>query len=659
MVKTMLDTPTLHVVMALSQFMMGVFLLILWRDNKTEKALLIWASTNLFCCFTTYLFVLQGQLHPFITVVVPAWGFIGFVVGYWMGLRYLFGWSQRWMTMGSVVFIQTAVVVYFSLFEPLLWPRFVTNSFAAAFLCVFLCVDIRRAYKKTRFLAFHLFLFVFAVHGTVFAIAGAAALFKRPAGGYSDLNSGASGIAILEGLLMFFIASICVAILVPEKLKARLKSSAITDALSGLYNRAYFMEQLDADLEAESSGEGALAVMYLDLDGFKEVNDQYGHHVGDVLLMHVSEILADVSGSGTVVARMGGDEFAIIVRGERALRRAKDKASAIIAALSQPFHLQSVSVLVNTSVGIAQLTKNNETAVELVRRADIAMYAAKKAGRGQFTVFSKALDAELREANWLKTELSKAIDNDEIEVLYQPKFAMHYGKFPMLVAVEALARWTHADRGKIEPSKFIPVAEQSGLILELGQHVLQKACEAAAHWPEIDLCVNISPRQFNAPNLVQDILWIAEKAKFSPRRLELEITEGVLLSAGHGVRAVIAQLQSEGVKLAVDDFGTGYASFSYLRDYKFNTLKIDRSFVSAMEDNAKAMAVTKAVVALAHALELQVTAEGVETREQLELLTGMGCDLIQGFFLAKPMPADAITDLLEQAAAPAKQALTA
>ncbi|MEO0412959.1 MAG: EAL domain-containing protein [Pseudomonadota bacterium] len=644
----MLDTGTLHTVMALAQFMMGIFLIILWRDNKSEKALLIWATTNLFCCFSTYMFVLQGQLHPLLTVVLPAWGFLGFVIGYWMGLRRLFDWPQRWGVLLAAAGFQSAVVVYFALFEPLLWPRFVTNALVAAVLCAFLCVDIRRAWKRTRFLAFHLFMFVFAVHGSVFLVAGIGALITRPAGDYSSLNGGLSGIAILEGLLMFFLASICVAILIPEKLKARLKTTAITDALSGLYNRAYFMEQLEVALERADTRDDELAVMYLDLDGFKEVNDQYGHHVGDVLLMQVSDILADVSGAGTLVARMGGDEFAIIVRGRRALRRARDRASAVITSLSQPFHLQSVSVLVNTSIGIAPSTDSAESALELVRRADIAMYAAKSAGRGQYTVYSDALDAELHETNWLKTQLSRALDMDEISVLYQPKFAMRYGKFPELVAVEALARWEHAERGKISPSQFIPVAEHSGLILELGHKVLQKACEDAAAWHDIDLCVNISPRQFKNPDLVDGILKTAERAHFDTRRLELEITEGVLLSAGHGLKNVIPNLQAAGVKLAVDDFGTGYASFSYLRDYKFDTLKIDRSFVAAMEENEQAMAVTQAVIGLAHALQLTVTAEGVETQDQLDILVAMGCDLIQGFYLAKPMSAAAISDLLAQ-----------
>lgn len=639
----MLDVHTLHTIMALCQFMMGIFLFILWRDNRGEHALAIWAATNLFCCVTTYMFVLQGQLNPFLTVVVPAWGVSGFVIGYWVGLRKLLDMPQNLSLLLSALVLQTAIVSYFALVEPVLWVRFVTNAAVTSTICFFLCADILKTLKHSKFFAFKLFMGVFAIHGSVFAVAGIGALFTRPMGGYDTLKTGSTGIAVLEGLLMFFLASICVAVLIPEKLQARLKRSSITDALSGLFNRAYFMEKLGTDLR----NDGDIAVMYLDLDGFKEVNDQHGHHMGDLLLMAVAKIIAEAGGHGTTVARMGGDEFSIIVRGKRALERAQDKASTIIGRLSQPLNLRSINVLVNTSIGIAPLTQEGENAIELVRRADIAMYAAKKGGRGQYTVYSDSLDDALAETNWLKMELRKAIDADAINVVYQPKYAVAPGKAPRLVAVEALARWEHPDRGMISPADFIPVAEQSGLIVELGRRVLEIACHVGAQWDGIEICVNLSPRQFSHPDLVDDILGIARSANLPTHLLELEVTEGLLLSAGPHVVSVINDLQNEGVKLAVDDFGTGYASFSYLRDYKFDTLKIDRSFVAAMQESQQAMAVTQAVVNLAHALDLKVTAEGVESQLQLDLMMAMGCDLIQGYYLGRPMPARNITALLE------------
>lgn len=650
----MLDITTLHTVMALCQFMMGIFLLILWRDNRGERALVVWASTNLFCCATTYMFVFQGQLHPFLTIVVPALGVTGFVIGYWAGLRALLDKPQRWRFLSGVIVFQACIVSYFAIVEPILWVRFVTNTALTALLCFLLCSDIVKAWKKHGFLAFKMFMAVFATHGLVFAVAGIGALFKRPVGNYDNLNTGSGGFAVLEGLLMFFLASICVAVLIPEKLKARLKRSAITDALSGLFNRAYFMERLEKDLE----GNDDIAIMYLDLDGFKEVNDQFGHHMGDLLLMGVSKIIKDTTGPGTTVARMGGDEFSIIVRGRGAASRAENKASTIIGRLAQPIDLEAMTVLVNASIGIAPVTGRRETALELVRRADIAMYAAKRRGRGQYAIYSSSLDEELAEANWLKTELTKALDTNAISVLYQPKFDVQQGGIPRLVAVEALARWNHLERGFISPAEFIPVAEQSGLIIELGRRVLDIACHVGAQWPGIEICVNLSPRQFNDPDLVEDVLAIARSANLPPHLLELEVTEGLLLSAGPAVVAVINDLQSEGVKLAVDDFGTGYASFSYLRDYKFDTLKIDRSFVAAMQESQQAMAVTQAVVNLAHALELKVTAEGVETQLQLDLLMTMGCDLIQGFYLGRPMPEHEITALLETANASVVQPIT-
>lgn len=636
--------------MALSQFTMGLFLLLLWRDNRAERALVAWATTNFFCCFLTYLFVLQGQVHPFVSVVLPSWGFIGFVVGYWVGLRILFQARQRWGVIAGALAVQSSIVIYFALFEPMLWPRFVVNAFVAAFLCYHLCTDVLRALRKTPFLAFRLFLGVFAVHGLIFFIAGVGALFTRPEGDYSSLNSGVSGIAILEGLLMFFLASICVAALIPEKLNKKLKQSAITDALSGLFNRTHFMEKLEAALEKPKANAGGVSVLFIDLDGFKEINDQHGHHIGDQLLVQIARKLADVTSDIGLVARMGGDEFAIFIEGSTSEADSEVLAGHVIEILCQPLSLDHFSVAVSCSIGIAPRTEEGESALELVRRADIAMYAAKSAGRACYAIFSAAMDEEIQEANWLRAELDKAIEAGDITVAYQPKFDVTGLGAPSITSVEALARWNHPERGFISPAKFITVAEESGQIIELSRLVLDKACRTAAPWAGVTLSVNLSPRQLSDLGLKDDILNISAAAGLPPDRLELEITEGVLLIADERVKEVFKDLQAEGVSLALDDFGTGYSSFSYLRDCNFDTVKIDRLFVQAMEKDEQALEVTQAVVSLAKALDLAVVAEGVETESQFDQLRTMGCDMIQGYYLSRPLAPEQLEALLDEEA---------
>lgn len=644
----MLDALTLHTVMALAQSTMGLFLLTLWLTHREERALLIWAGTNFFCCITMFLFVKQGDWHPFLTIVVASWGFLGFIVGYWVGLRTYFKWRQRWDIIVPLFVVQTFIVCYFSMVESLLWPRFVSNSIVAAILSFFLCRDFLRGWRETRFLSFRLFLILFTCHGLIFLASGINAAFTQPEGGYSDLNSGLSGVAILEALIMFFIASTCVAILVPEKLNAKLKTSAITDPLSNLFNRAHFMEALERTITGVVDPDNVLAVLYIDLDGFKEINDQYGHHVGDRLLIKVSKILQRVTGQTGTVARMGGDEFAIFIEGEDARLQAETLAKAIGSALTQSFDLGQMSVDVNSSIGIAPCTSAGEDGVELVRRADIAMYAAKSKGRGQFVFFSDEMDDELREANWLKVELAKAVTADDITVAFQPKFDVRDPAGPRIASVEALARWTHPERGFISPDKFITAAEDSGQIIDLGRQVLEKACRLAAPWDGVRLSVNLSPKQFSSPDLKADILAIADKAGLTPSRLELEITEGVLLVADERVKTLFSDLQDQGVTLALDDFGTGYSSFSYLRDCNFDTVKIDREFVQAMEEDDQALEVTQAVIRLAKALELTVVAEGVETERQYKQLQAMGCDQIQGYYLSRPLSPDQFSDLLRE-----------
>jgi diguanylate cyclase (GGDEF)-like protein len=405
------------------------------------------------------------------------------------------------------------------------------------------------------------------------------------------------------------------------------------DTLTGLPNRRALLAygaQCSAD-------RGSLAMVYLDLDGFKEVNDLFGHQAGDVLLREATERLRHVVGRHGLLARVGGDEFAILLCDHPTPETATALAEAIVTAMALPFTANHIKMVVSASVGIA-LGRTNDTTEELSRLADIAMYAAKHDGRNRWRVYTPEMSEGRELRKRLESELRDALKAGEVEVMFQPIVEARNGR---TCCLEALARWTSPTAGPVGPAIFVPIAEESGLIVELGEYILRRACTEARDW-ETSIAVNLSPAQFWHTSLADDILAILKECDFPPERLELEITEGYLLSRPELATKILAELRSKGIRIALDDFGTGFASIGYLRRFELDKIKLDRSFVEMVDHDVDSALVAQAVVALSKSFKLPITAEGVETEGQATMLTVAGCDRLQGWRFGYPTPALAL-----------------
>ena len=415
----------------------------------------------------------------------------------------------------------------------------------------------------------------------------------------------------------------------------RIAHMAFNDALTGLPNRVFFREQLDARLRNLARQPGSVAILCLDLDGFKVINDTLGHPFGDKTLRAVGKLLADAA-DGSFIARLGGDEFAIIVAGERGSHSARALAQEIIERIGEPIAIEDQQVLIGTSIGIAVAPADGSDADTLLKNADLALYRAKQDGRGVFRFFEPVLDAEAQARRQMELDLRAAVQNGEFELEYQPIFAAD-GRG--IVCFEALLRWNHPRDGRIGPGLFIPIAEETGLIMPIGEWVVEQACRDAARWPsQVRVAVNVSARQFRSAGLHAVILRAVSGSGIDPRRLELEITESIFLDNGGETLAMLHALRRLGIRIALDDFGTGFSSLSYLRSFPFDKLKIDKSFVDEIEQPSGA-AIVRSILDLAAALGMDTTAEGVETEPQLAILRDQGCKTIQGFLLGRPMAA--------------------
>ena len=421
---------------------------------------------------------------------------------------------------------------------------------------------------------------------------------------------------------------------------------ALYDSLTGLANRVQMGQTLEQILAAPAKRERACAVMMLDLDRFKQVNDTLGHPAGDALLRQVAQRLERVIGAGGCCGRLGGDEFQVIVPGEQDGKHLADIAGDIIAALSQPYVIHGQSVVIGASVGIARAPADGTTSEVLIRNVDLALYAAKDAGRGRFRFFEPGLHAAVEERAELENDLREAISKGELQLFYQP---VVYAASETIVGFEALLRWNHPRRGPLPPSRFVPIAEESGLIDRLGQWALRTACADLARWPENIRCsVNVSALQFANPELPGIVASALAHSGVAPSRLELEITESVFVSDTPGTEATFRALKQLGVRLALDDFGTGYSSLGYLRKAPFDRIKIDRSFVrGATEQGSRNGAIIAAITSLAEVLHMDTTAEGVETHDELELVRLLGCSHVQGHIYSRPMDAAAAGALAE------------
>jgi diguanylate cyclase (GGDEF)-like protein/PAS domain S-box-containing protein len=433
-----------------------------------------------------------------------------------------------------------------------------------------------------------------------------------------------------------------------KQAEARIAYMAHHDALTGLPNRVLFHERLDAALARVRRAGAApgLAVHCLDLDHFKSVNDTLGHPVGDLLLKAVAERLGRCVGEEALVARLGGDEFAVIQPIATGPNAAGELASRLIAVVAAPYDVQGHEVVIGASIGIALAPEDGDTADALLRNADMALYRAKGEGRGTSHFFEPEMDRRIQARRSLELDLRKAFVNGEFELYYQPLVNLGSNA---VAAFEALLRWHHPERGLISPMDFIPLAEEIGLIVPLGEWVLRQACAQAATWPGgIKVAVNLSPAQFRSRGVVQAVLSALAHSRLAPQRLELEITESVLLGETDANLATLHRLREIGARISMDDFGTGYCSLSYLRSFPFDKIKIDRSFVRELVERPDCVAIVRAVAGLGASLGIATTAEGVETREQLDRLRREGCTEVQGFLLSPPRPADEIVRLMPE-----------
>ena len=428
----------------------------------------------------------------------------------------------------------------------------------------------------------------------------------------------------------------------------RLEHQALHDALTGLPNRLLFQDRIGGALKRMARAQTGVAVLFVDLDNFKIVNDSMGHEAGDTLLQTVAQRLEASARNGDTIARLGGDEFTLLLENVRSVEEAAQTAERIVAQLQQPVTLGGREVFVSASIGIAFSSDDGLEAEDLLRDADTAMYQAKTQGKSGFVVFNASMNADVVERMEIETGLRFALERDELRVHYQPLINLETGR---MTGVEALARWQHPTRGLMAPGLFIPIAEETGLILPIGYWVLEEACRQMQVWkaehPDYGVFtvnVNLSGKQLQRPDVVERVSAILEKTRIAPESVKLEITESVMMADVEDTVAKLRRLKALGVKLAMDDFGTGYSSMASLNLFPLDTVKIDRAFIKRLAEHHESESIVAAIIMLSKALHLDVTGEGVETVEQATQLQGLGCQIGQGYFFARPLPADGIRD---------------
>jgi diguanylate cyclase (GGDEF)-like protein len=447
---------------------------------------------------------------------------------------------------------------------------------------------------------------------------------------------------------LFFVVLLVIGWLAGRRLKAEegsAREEALRDRLSGLSNRDGLGLAVDRFvIEARQTKRNVL-LLYLDLDGFKEVNDSYGHGTGDQLIRAVAAGLAVLIPQGAVLARIGGDEFAIAFLSDSENAAALQLAEQILDFLVEPLEIGRRVVVVGASIGIAMSPFGAIGREELVRRSDLAMYKAKEAGRARMTLYDPSMDADREQRNALELDLRIAIESGDLTLAYQPLIdaATH-----AMTGVEALVRWNRPGHGPVSPELFIPIAETSGLIESLGLFVLRKACETAKQWPDLNVSVNVSPGQFRNPAFTDYVRYVLKQTEIEAGRITLEITEGYMIQNPQRTRQSIERLKGLGVKVALDDFGSGFSSIGYLRQFGFDRIKIDRSLVMGVNEDKRQREMLQATVALARSLDIPVTAEGIETEEQAIAMRLFGCDCLQGYWFGKPVTSDLITEMLNE-----------
>ena len=437
----------------------------------------------------------------------------------------------------------------------------------------------------------------------------------------------------------------------PDCPEEEIRHLALHDPLTDLPNRRYLHQHLEAILKKSRSTGGQSAILFLDLDRFKAINDTLGHAAGDRLLQEAAKRIRACLRAGDRIARVGGDEFVCVVPDVASERDAADVAARIIEQMSRPFLLSGQEMYITTSIGVSLYPYHGDDFETLIANADTAMYRAKQEGRNEYRIYAYEMNAMSFEKMLLEQSLRKAIAEDELLLYYQPQVEVDSGR---VIGLEALVRWQHAEFGLIPPSEFIPIAEETGLIVPLGNWVLKQACMQSKRWQEegrlpIKVSVNVSARQFQHPEFVSCVAAIVDLTGMRPELLELEITESIFIQDVNATIAKLNELKRMGLRIAVDDFGTGYSSLNYLRQFPLDVLKIDRAFIRDIAHNAHDQAITDAMIRLAHDLGLLVVAEGVETVEQLARVSKPRCDIVQGYLYSVPLPPDRIGEWLAEA----------
>ncbi|HEX9024067.1 MAG TPA: EAL domain-containing protein [Geobacteraceae bacterium] len=447
-----------------------------------------------------------------------------------------------------------------------------------------------------------------------------------------------------------------------KKAEEQIYNLAYFDSLTGLPNRLLFKEHLGHTLAHSTRSKKLAAILFLDLDRFKQINDTLGHSIGDKLLQKVADCLVVCVrscdtigrvGGGDLpssVSRLGGDEFTVLLTDIETVQDAARVAMRIINAVSQPFNLDGHEVIITTSIGISLYPDDGKDVVTLIKNADTAMYHAKDQGRNNFQFYNQSMNSTAYERLVLENHLRKAVEREEFVLHYQPQLDMADGR---IIGVEALVRWRHPELGMVSPALFIPLAEETGLIIQIDEWVLRTACSQNKAWqeaglPPVTMAVNLSGQNFIRKNLLETISRIVGETGLDARHLELELTESVLMKNAREAALTLRALKDMGLHISIDDFGTGYSSLSYLKKFPLDNLKIDQSFIRESTSDPDSAAITRAIIAMAHSLKLRVIAEGVETEAQLEFLRESGCHALQGFLFSRPLPADEIVQFIRE-----------